>query len=115
MRQKALILRSKKDFNALFSKGKRYHRPHFSLIVMPKTNNLAQVAFMCFKKEAKAVLRNKVKRRFKPIYFKLCCEFGFNHDIVLVGKRKSLDQDHHDLFNELRTLFINKKLCTPLN
>ncbi|MEG1500647.1 MAG: ribonuclease P protein component [Clostridiales bacterium] len=79
MLAKIYRLKEKKDFRRVYQRGKSYAYPYF--VLYSRGNNLAnyRVGFSVSKKVGKAVIRNKVKRRFRAAAKE-------NHQFFLPGK-----------------------------
>jgi ribonuclease P protein component len=61
-------LRSNKDFRQVYSLGKSHVSGYAVIYVMPRPDNSAgnlRIGFVVSKKQGKAVVRNRMKRRFR--------------------------------------------------
>lgn len=89
-------LRKQKDFDAVYTKGRRISGPLFNLKAVPNGQSISRVAFVISKKTAKkAVDRNLLRRRLKAIWQGQDFEGGF--DIVVQVKAPALEADYQEL------------------
>jgi ribonuclease P protein component len=97
-------LRQRSEFLAANS-GKRVATPAFVLLVRPRGDGDAAVGmgFTVTKKIGNAVVRNRIKRRFRALARTLYPEDGLaGADHILIGRSAALTRDHAGLVHDLR-------------
>ena len=95
------VLRKRADFLAA-NRGLRIARPGFVLLAQP--NGLDQIRFgiTVTKKIGNAVVRNRMKRRFRELLRELLPSAGLpDHDHVLIGRDGGIERDFAKLREEL--------------
>ncbi|MBR0598423.1 ribonuclease P protein component [Sinanaerobacter chloroacetimidivorans] len=80
------VLRRKKDFSAIYNKGKSVGERY--LVLFLKKNNLPynRTAFLASKKVGNSVLRNRARRLMKESYRDLECKLTKGYDIILIAR-----------------------------
>ena len=95
-------LREKKVHTEFFSifASKNFYKPKY------KTNLI--VSFVMKKKIGNAVIRNRIRRKFKAIVHKLLKIKGAintNYTYIVFGKSKAYEKDHKILFTTMQKCF----------
>ena len=90
------------DFVKISKKGKRFFTQGFILQKYKRDfsskENTARVGFTITKKIGSAVVRNKIKRRFRAIIKEVLNNYlKKNYDYVIVANKKSLVMDYKEL------------------
>ena len=96
------------DFIKVSKKGKRSFTKGFILQKYKRDfsakdkENIARVGFTVTKKIGGAVVRNKIKRRFRSIIKEVSNEYlKKNYDYVIIANKKSLVMDYKELKNDV--------------
>ncbi|MEW6381332.1 MAG: ribonuclease P protein component [bacterium] len=76
-------LRERKDFERLFSTGRKVENKYFKIIYTDNNQGVARVAVVLKRKFGHAVIRNKIRRRIKEIYRLNMDHFSPNMDYVI--------------------------------
>lgn len=90
-----VVMRQRSDFLAA-NGGLRVGTPGFVLLVKPRADQRAQVriGYTVTKKTGNAVVRNRIKRRFRELARALLPEHGIaGADHVLIGRTEALTRD----------------------
>ena len=98
------MLRRRADFLAA-NNGSRAPMPSFVLLVRPRGDDdpVMRLGITVTKKIGNAVIRNRMKRRFRALARELFSEAGIaGADHVLIGRAGGIDRDYAELRNELR-------------
>jgi ribonuclease P protein component len=101
--QRLTVLRKRSDFLAA-NRGKRFPTPGFVLLVRPRDDEDAtmRVGFTVTKKIGGAVVRNRMKRRFRALARELLPAGGVpGADHVLIGREGGIERDFGLLRQEL--------------
>lgn len=61
-------IRKKKDFSSIYRQGSRFRGRYFSLVYRRNGLGFSRLAVVVSKKVGPAVVRNRVKRRFREIF-----------------------------------------------
>jgi len=95
------VLQKRADFLAA-NRGLRVARPGFVLLVNPNTADKLRFGITVTKKIGNAVVRNRMKRRFRAVLRELLPEQGLSaHDHVLIGREGGVERDYAKLREEL--------------
>lgn len=101
MRQPATMTR-RADFLAA-NAGLRVARPGFVLLARPNGGLGKRIGITVTKKIGNAVVRNRMKRRFRALARALLPQHGLaDHDHVLIGRAGGVERDFALLEGELR-------------
>ncbi len=84
-------IKSRKDFSDLFSRGKRWHTPFLTFIVLPSQqhDHRGRVAFAAGKKLGNSVWRNGARRRMREICRTLEGPWA-GYDVIFLAKSNIL-------------------------
>ena len=95
------VLQKRADFLAA-NRGLRVARPGFVLLVNPNTADELRFGITVTKKIGNAVVRNRMKRRFRALLRELLPTAGLPaHDHVLIGREGGVERDFAKLREEL--------------
>ncbi len=107
----AILLKTIKkriDFIKISKKGKKIFTKGFILQKYKRKiddkieNNIVRIGFTVTKKIGNAVVRNKVKRRFRAITKELLNNYlKKNYDYIIIAKKNSITMDYKELKNDL--------------
>lgn len=98
---KASVLTRRADFLAA-NRGLRIARPGFVLLAHPNKADSLRYGITVTKKIGNAVVRNRMKRRFRELLRELLPEHGLaGHDHVLIGREGGVERDFGKLRDEL--------------
>jgi len=93
-------IKKKKDFSALYRRGRRYRGKYFSLIYASSPFGYSRVGVVAGKKVGKAVKRNKAKRWMRELVRRNKPVFKVPVDIIIVAKKEMLDVSWPELREE---------------
>jgi len=94
-------IRKRADFLAA-NRGVRVARPGFVLLAHPNGGRGKRFGVTVTKKIGNAVVRNRMKRRFRELLRKALPEAGLaDHDHVLIGREGGVERDFAALRDEL--------------
>ena len=91
------ILKKKKDFQAVYSRGKSYANRFLVLYVFHSHGLQGKVGFAAGKKLGNAVKRNRVKRLLRESYRLHQVEIEEGFSLLLVGRKAALNVKCQDL------------------
>lgn len=95
-------IRKRSDFLAA-NRGVRVSRPGFVLLALPNGGRGKRFGVTVTKKIGNAVIRNRMKRRFRALLRAALPEQGLaDHDHVLIGREGGVERDFAQLGEELR-------------
>ncbi len=98
---KPAVLTRRSDFLAA-NRGLRIARPGFVLLARPNQGEGLRFGITVTKKIGNAVVRNRMKRRFRALVRELLPEQGLpDHDHVLIGREGGVERDFGQLRDEL--------------
>jgi ribonuclease P protein component len=102
--QRLVTLTKRADFLAA-NRGKRVPMPGFVLLVRPRCDDdmTMRVGFTVTKKIGNAVVRNRMKRRFRSLARETLPDHGIaGADHVLIGRAGGIERDYAALADELK-------------
>ena len=95
------VIRKRSDFLAA-NRGLRVARPGFVLLANPNGGKGTRYGITVTKKIGNAVVRNRMKRRFRELLWAHLPEHGLpDHDHVLIGRDGGVERDFAKLSSEL--------------
>lgn len=98
---KPAVLTKRSDFLAA-NRGLRIARPGFVLLARPNEGAGLRFGITVTKKIGNAVVRNRMKRRFRALVRELLPDQGLpDHDHVLIGREGGVERDFAKLREEL--------------
>jgi len=99
---KLQVLTRRADFLSA-NRGTRVARPGFVLLTRPNEAGIRRFGITVTKKIGNAVVRNRMKRRFRALLRELLPEVGLEGtDHVLIGREGGIERDFALLREELR-------------
>ena len=100
------VLTKRADFLAANS-GLRNARPGFVLLTRPNRGQGIRFGITVTKKIGNAVVRNRMKRRFRELLRAALPQHGLaDHDHVLIGRAGGVERDFHRMGEELAQALI---------
>ena len=101
MSESISVMRKRADFLAA-NRGLRVARPGFVLLALPNGGRGTRYGITVTKKIGNAVVRNRMKRRFRELLRSALPERGLSdHDHVLIGREGGIERDFQALAGEL--------------
>ncbi len=98
---KPSVLTRRADFLAA-NRGLRIARPGFVLLANPNKSDSIRFGITVTKRIGNAVVRNRMKRRFRALIRELLPDHGLpGHDHVLIGREGGVERDFGKLREEL--------------
>jgi len=98
---KLSVLTRRADFLAA-NRGLRIARPGFVLLANPNKSDSIRFGITVTKRIGNAVVRNRMKRRFRALIRELLPDHGLpGHDHVLIGREGGVERDFGKLREEL--------------
>ncbi|MEZ5681554.1 MAG: ribonuclease P protein component [Erythrobacter sp.] len=95
------VIRKRSDFLAA-NRGLRVARPGFVLLAHPNGGKGKRYGITVTKKIGNAVVRNRMKRRFRELLWAALPEEGLaDHDHILIGRDGGVGRDFATLKSEL--------------
>jgi len=106
-------LRRRKEFQEVYRKGQRYAHPLAIVYVLRRENSSLRLGVSLSRKLGKAVVRNRVRRRFQEAFRELHPELRGGADIVLIPLSKAIQAPWRTLKETLRQLLRRAGLWAP--
>ena len=98
---KILRIRKKKDFQAIYSSGKRYFTKNFIIYIKENGLNYPRLGITVTRKYGKAVKRNRMKRLIRE-FFRLNKQlFKVGYDYLIVVKKDCNLKNYWEVKEEL--------------
>ena len=95
------VIRKRRDFLAA-NRGLRVARPGFVLLARPNDGQGKRYGITVTKKIGNAVVRNRMKRRFRELLWAALPDAGLpDHDHILIGREGGIERDFAMLREEL--------------
>lgn len=104
------VLRNKKDFSALYNKGKSVRER--SLILIYRRNGLSYCrrAFLASKKVGNSVKRNRARRLLRESYRILEKDIIQGYDVLFIAKKNIVDLKSGDVYLSMENALKRGKL-----
>ena len=100
------VLTKRADFLAA-NAGLRNARPGFVLLTRPNDGQGIRYGITVTKKIGNAVVRNRMKRRFRELLRAALPAHGLpDHDHVLIGRAGGVERDFHTMAGELEQALV---------
>ncbi|MEC8714298.1 MAG: ribonuclease P protein component [Pseudomonadota bacterium] len=95
------VIRKRRDFLAA-NRGLRVARPGFVLLARPNDGQGKRYGITVTKKIGNAVVRNRMKRRFRELLWAALPNAGLpDHDHILIGREGGIEREFAVLRDEL--------------
>lgn len=95
------VIRKRRDFLAA-NRGLRVARPGFVLLARPNDGQGKRYGITVTKKIGNAVVRNRMKRRFRELLWAALPDAGLpDHDHILIGREGGIEREFAVLREEL--------------
>ena len=95
------VIRKRSDFLAA-NRGMRNAKPGFVLLTRPNDGQGKRYGITVTKKIGNAVVRNRMKRRFRELLWAALPEAGLpDHDHILIGREGGVERDFTKMREEL--------------
>lgn len=99
--KKYQIVKEKKDFDNILHTGKYIKNKYFVIYYKESKNNFPRFGIAVGKKVGNAVIRNKLKRRYRIILTKNKNKFSNFKDYIIIVRESSLNLEFDKLEEEL--------------
>ena len=101
MKRNLTVIRKRSDFLAA-NRGVRNAKPGFVLLTRPNDGKGMRYGITVTKKIGNAVVRNRMKRRFRELLWAALPQAGLpDHDHILIGREGGVERDFAQLAAEL--------------
>ena len=115
MLKRKYCLKSKRDFNKLFKLGKSFYTEGLGIIILKNSFEHPRIGIIISSKVSKkAVVRNKLRRRIKYIFYKYLNKFK-NLDIVIITQKSITNNDFKNLEKKILKLFNESDVFRKTN
>ncbi len=99
--EKQMRLRSNKEFNLVYRRGKKSWNRNYTIIVKRNGTENTRVGFSISKKVGNAVTRNRIKRRLREIVRNHKDILTKGYDVVVIPKVNTNEMDYAQLEKSL--------------
>jgi ribonuclease P protein component len=96
-------IRRKSDFAAIYREGGRFRGRHFTVVFLRNGLGHPRLAVVASRKVGSAVVRNRVKRRFRELFRRNKDLIGEPLDLIVIARPESGDAG----WPELRDAYIS--------
>jgi ribonuclease P protein component len=104
------ILRYKRDFDRLYSKGKSSGDKYIVVFYISNGHDYSRKAFLASKKVGGAVARNRARRLMKESFRKLEQEIKPGKDILMIARKTIIDTCQAEVEASMRKALIKSGL-----
>lgn len=91
------VLRNKKDFSALYNKGRSVGDRYVVLFFKKNGKAYNRTAFLASKKVGKSVIRNRARRLMKESYRSIEKDLAIGYDIIFIARKTILNLKYADV------------------
>ncbi len=99
-------LKTKVDFGAVLQKGEKYVSPKFVVLTLKSTQTYPRLGLIVSKKVGNAIVRNKVKRRFREIFRQLSIQDKMSQrDTIIIARKSASETDFEELTQAVEKSF----------
>ncbi len=107
-------LKERGDFRRVYQRGKSVATPYFVMVYRPNRQNHCRVGFSVSKKVGKAVVRNRVKRRFRAAAREHMALFPAGLDVVFIVRQGAVNASYQNICGQMvraveRSLSLSRK------
>jgi len=100
--KKEYRIKKNEEFQAVFKKGKSFANKQFVIYVLRKEEHPHfRIGLSVSKKIGNAVMRNKIKRYIREIFYELNNDIDHNNDYVIIARKPVSDMDYHEIRKSL--------------
>lgn len=110
MLQRRYRLTGKRQFQAVYGRGRSYVGNYLVLYVKENQLDHTRIGFAVSKKIGKAVVRNQVKRKLREVCRLNLDRFAKGYDIIFVARRKIKGINYHLVEQEIEKLCLKAGL-----
>lgn len=104
------VLRRKKDFSVLYSKGKSIGDRYIVLFYKKNGLEYNRIAFLASKKVGNSVIRNRARRLMKQSYRQLESDVGTGWDLIIIARNTINGCKCQEVFKSLKSAFKRANL-----
>ncbi|KLO20806.1 ribonuclease P [Marinitoga sp. 1197] len=97
----------KKDFDRVFSCGKRHIDKYFVIVYTKNNLNFSRIGITIKRKFGKAYKRNRLKRYIREIYRKNKSLFPQDYDIVFLPRKRLSKEFDNMSFNNIKNIILD--------
>lgn len=94
-------LRKRIDYKAAQEEGRKFHTPHFIILLKENTTPESRLGITVTKKIGSATQRNRIKRLVREVFRQNRQLFPDNRDIVFIAKRGAGSLNYQAVKNEV--------------
>jgi ribonuclease P protein component len=109
-------LHKSREFNRVREMGRKWHTPHFVVIVMFRRDGPTRLGLTVSRKVGSAVRRNRVKRLVREYFRTRYDAMPRYSDISIIAKKGASELDHATVWSELSILtgnyFLPRTSCS---
>lgn len=106
------VLRNKKDFSAIYNRGKSFGGKY--VVLFCRRNNLGynRLGFLASKKVGNSVVRNRARRLMKESFRRMEADTLIGFDIILIARNTIKDVKCDDVYKSMNSLIKKAGLIT---
>jgi ribonuclease P protein component len=107
-------LRRQKDFDAVFASGQRFQNSWLTILVLARPETGVRVGFCIGKRLGGAVVRNRLRRRLREAWRKVCAgrESTEGWDVVCLPRSRMLQADYSSICAALHEALVAAKMIS---
>jgi ribonuclease P protein component len=106
-------LRQRRDFQAVYEGGKRYHGSDLTVIARPDSSLPLPSRFglsISVKVSKKAVIRNRLKRQIRAVIRELLAEIQPGWRVIVVVRPNAVGCNYEHFLRELKQLLVKANI-----
>ncbi len=107
------VLRRKKDFSAIYKKGKSIGDKYVVLFYRKNNSPYNRISFLASKKVGNSVKRNRARRLMKESFRQICHKLNSEHyDMIIIARNTINDLKCADVKESMEAAMRRVKLIT---
>lgn len=107
MHHKPQKIKKGKEIKAVFA-GRKIASQFFDIYIKNKNERPMRFGVITTKIIGKAIKRNRARRRLTEIINSILKEINLSGDILLIPKKKAIENKYSEVLNEARNILITK-------
>ncbi len=102
-------LKNNREFKNVYKRGKSTVTSFFVVYYLRNNKKKNRIGFTTSKKLGCAVIRNRIRRRVKELFYSYCLDTKYTYDIVIVCRKRAMYADFERMKKEMHNILRRLK------